>query len=109
MDRLVRRLTENVPQRDVDGGCRANLDARRAEADIGGKQQVGDAVDLQRVPADQLRRDIAMDMGCNGVCAAKRLTQPDDAFIGVHQHPQNVVQLRKLYGFDRCYLHGTSR
>src|SRR5690606_8270440 len=105
MDWLAGYLAKNIPKRDVYRRGSANFHARRAKADIGLQQQLGDTVDLQRVLVKKQRCNIAMDIGGDRISAAEGLAKPDNAFVGVDLHPQYVVEVRKLHRFDSCDLH----
>src|SRR6185312_10557076 len=56
MDRLARRLAEEIPERDIDGRQPPHLGAAAAESDIGRAQGMGMLVDAQGILAQEIRR-----------------------------------------------------
>ena len=74
-DRLSGHLAEEVPERDVERGVAAHLGAGGAEADIAG-EVLGDAVDGERIAAEQLRREHLVDIGLDGLGMKKVSPSP---------------------------------
>ncbi len=105
-ERQVRRLAEDVPQRDVDGRAAAHLGARRGKADVA-REGALDALDVARVAAQERWRDDAVDMRLGRLRAIERLAEPGQALVRVHLHPEQVGELAnpdRLYARD---LHGS--
>ncbi len=62
--------------------------------------------DLQRVLAQQVRRDGFMNMCFGGTGAIKALAEANDALIGVQLHPQDVWKFIKPDCIDCVDFHG---
>ena len=103
-DRLADRLAVDVPEREVDRGVAARLDARAAPAEIIVEAGVA-GLDLQRVLADQLGRDALMQIGLDRGRAHEGLAEADEPVIGVQAHPDEVAELGEADGFEGGDLH----
>ena len=103
MDRLARRLAEEIPERDVDGGEPPHLRAAAAEPDIGRAERVGMLVDPQGVLAQQIGRGAFVDIGRDGLGAEEGLAQADQPLVGHHLDPDQIGELRQLDRLD-CLL-----
>lgn len=103
-DRQTGGLTEQVPQRDVEGGVAAGLDPGRAEPQIPG-QLLGQKVDRQRIAADHPRGEALVHIGLDGLRQKERLAQPGQPLVGMHQQPDQVRRIGDPDGLDRGDLH----
>src|SRR5688572_16909825 len=75
IERLAGELAEEVPERDVEGGRSARLDARAAKAEIAG-EPASEAVDLERIAAKHARRDVLVQVRLDARGGIARLAQP---------------------------------
>ena len=74
------------------------------EADVA-DEVLGDAVDGERVAAEQLRRDRLVDIGLDRLRHEEGLAEPDEALVGVDAQPEEVGELLEPDGFDGGDLH----
>ena len=116
VDRLAEQLALDVPQRDVERGQRAGQRALRPELDAGVQQRVEQHGMIERVLADQRRRQVVADDAERGEAALhrRRLADAVDAVIGVDAHEGAVLRrlvVRRpahLEGVDAGDLHGAA-
>ena len=99
------RLAEKIPKGNVDRGIAARLGTGGAPAEIVARQFGIDALDLERVLAEDLRRDGLMQIGLNSLGPEEGLAEADRPFIGVQQHEDDVAEFLDAQGFERGDLH----
>ena len=83
-DRLAERLSINVPQRDVDRGVAANFGARITRPDIDAAEAAVVQLDIARILADQVGRDVVMQVCGDRPGRPEGLARSNDAGIGMH-------------------------
>ena len=103
--RLAQRLPINVPERDVDGRIAAHLGAGVARADIDAAERAVVQFDVARVLAEQIGRDVVVDVACDRTGRPEGLAGADDAGIGMDAQPEQEREFRKLQRLDRDDLH----
>src|SRR5215831_8798800 len=83
IERQFRDLAGDVPQRDVDAADRIHDDAAAAELAGAREHLLPQALDQERVLADQHRPQDLLDDVAGGAAADPRLANPDRALIGL--------------------------
>ena len=88
------QLALDVPQRDVERRQRAGQRALRPELDAGVQQRVEQHGMVQRILADQRRREIVRDHAERGEAALHRrgLADAEHAVVGVDAHEGAVLR-----------------
>jgi hypothetical protein len=108
-DRLIHRLAEDVPKRDVDHGCRSNLGAAARESQIAAHELPAVRLDRERILAEQIRRDQLVNLRFHRGRAARSLAEPDQSFVRMNLREQQIRPIGQANGFDRGDLHGDAR
>jgi hypothetical protein len=103
-DRLARRFAEEIPQRDVDRRIAAHFRAAGGKAEIAG-QIAGDAIDGERIAADQFGRRRFVNIGFDGAGAHECLAESDKALVRMHAHPKKIGMFVDADGFEFDDLH----
>ena len=121
IERLARRLADDVPQRDVERGERVRGHAETPDPSIGAIHALPEPLDQPRVLADEERRKARLEVHLDGLGAApaegEAVAEPGDALVRVNvRHHQPVLaelerhRLRGRDGEDRAVdaddLHG---
>ena len=104
-DRLAERLAVDVPERDVDGGVATHLGAGIARADIDAAEPAVVQLDIARILADQIGRNVVVDIGGDGAGRPERLSGADQAGIGMNAKPEQERKFRQPQRFDAGDLH----
>ena len=104
-DRLAERLPVDVPERDVDGGVAAHLGAGIARADIDAAEPPVVQLDVARILADQIGRDIVVEIGGDRPGRPEGLARSDQAGIGVDAQPEQERKLGEPQRLDADDLH----
>ena len=107
-DRLAERLAVDVPERDVDGGIAAHLGAGIARSDIDAAEPPVVQLDIARVLAEKVGRDVAVEIGGDRRRREEGLAGADDPGIGVDAEPEEKRELGEFQGLDRRDLHAAS-
>lgn len=98
-DRAAGRLPEDVPQRGIDGGDRADLDARASEPGrIAIVERGPEPLDLRRVLTEQLRRGPLVKIAADRRGHHERVAGADETLIGLDP---NVEDVRGVGEVDR--------
>lgn len=108
VDRHARGLAEQVPERDVDRGDRADLRARALVADQRHQAALERAVvqvDAPRVAAEQVGRRDLVHVAAYRLGVEAGLAEADQALVGVHAHPGEMRPLRGRDRVDGCDAH----
>ena len=105
IERLPRRLAEEVPQRDVDRRGGADLDADRLEPEVPLEEVPAVALDLERVLAEEIRRARFVDLSLDRRDRVEGLAQADEALVGVDADPEDVGELAETDRLDRGDFH----
>ena len=108
VDRLTARLTGNVPKSDVHGRVPAGLGTGAAVADEEVVERPRVLVDLERILADEMRRDRLVDVRLDREWPDARLAEADQALIGVHPQPQLLAISVEPDRLDCSDLHARS-
>ena len=109
VDRLARRLAEDVPQGDVDGRVAPGLRARATVAHEQVVERSGVTIDLEGILAEQVRGDRLVDMSFHCLGAQTRLAQSHHALVGMHADPDLAGDLAETNGLETDDLHATPR
>ena len=103
--RLLAHLAEQVPQRDVDGGCRAVLHARAGLRHGQVQHLAMQRLDVQRVPAQQAPGEGIVQVRLDCARAIESLAQADHPGVRMHAHPDDVGELAGPQCLDGRDLH----
>ena len=106
VDRHAGRLAHEVPQRDVDRGGRARLDAGTPIADGLAQQRRADLPDVCGVHAEQQGRRDIVHVGFHDGRIEIGFAEADQAGVRLHMHPQQLIVESGAKGFDRGDAHG---
>src|SRR5262249_24554286 len=108
IERLSRRLAEQVPQRDVYRRGGAHLYPAAREAEILVLQRPSMAVQLERRLAEQERRYRFMELRLDCSRAKEGFAQADHSLVRMHMDPQEIRELTEPDRLKGCELHGVS-
>ncbi len=97
-------LAEQIPEGDVERRIAPRLRAGRTESEIA-VQVSGDEIDLQRIAADQLRRNDLVNVGLHRLRRHESLAEAGEALRGVDAQPQQIAEFRQPDRFERDDLH----
>ena len=92
-------LAHQIPERHVHRACGTYLRARALEPHVGIDEVAGDALDLPRVLAQQVGRDLLVDDRLDRLRSPERLPEARQAFVGFDLEPEKV---RALGDTDRA-------
>jgi hypothetical protein len=106
IDRLPGDPPPQIPQGEVDRRAAARLRPGAGEADIGNEIAV-QALDLQRIAAEQNGRRGFMNERLRRARAEKGLAEAYGAFIGVKAYPDKIGEFVVAYGIDARDFHGS--
>ena len=104
IDRLIGGLAPNIPQGDIDTGIAPDLGPGAGETHIAG-QCLGMIVNAQRILAQQVLGGETVNMGLGRGNTVEDFTQASQAFIGMHQNPQQIGEFLQPNGLDRGDFH----
>src|SRR5680860_1261013 len=107
VERLIGHLAEDVPQCDVDRRISPHLDAGAAIADIA-IECAHVAVNLKRVPADEVGRHGFMNVALDSPRPIKRLAESDQILVRIDPGEKDVWELIETYGFNLRNFHPVS-
>ena len=98
VDRLPRRLAEQVPERDVHGRPTPRLGACAGKSDI--RSEVPpNALDGAGVAPEQLRRRGLVQIGLDRAGPEKGLAEARQPLVGMHPHPEHIGGTRRALWF----------
>ena len=106
IDRLLGDAAPQIPQREIDRRAAARLRPGASEAYIGNEIAVN-ALDLQRIAADQGGRCRLMDERLRRAGAEKGLAQADHPGIGMDPHPEEIGEFIEADCLNACDFHGS--
>ena len=104
-NRLAERLAINIPECDVHRRIAAHLGAGIACTNINAAQRAVVQLDVARILADQIGRDMVVDVAGDRTGRPEGLTGADDSRVGVDSQPAQRRKFGQLQRLDPDDFH----
>src|SRR6266404_1734026 len=100
MNRLIERLADDIPERDVHHGCGTDLGTAAGKTQIASHQVFAMFLDLPRILAQQVRRNQIVKLCFHRLRATRGFAQTHQPLVGMDLRQQQVGAFRQAQGFD---------